>query len=309
MKNIPLLIIIFIIGLSVQSQDSAIYRLAKMGEKVLSREPDSVRLPVHSKFKSRLDSLIMSHSDSLPVLDSIRNLSVLHTPDSSVRIITWQYPFNNGAYKFYGYLQYFHPGDSSWKIRKLQDHHKEIQEPENAVLKPGQWYGALYYDLVVRDNYITLLGWNGYHNQMNQKVIEILHFNDNGEPVFGKKVFTDYTNDSARRVILKYSNDVAISLKYDRILREVKKPRENRLMQGYRTEQIKQRMIYFNKLDPIQPMFEGDYRYYVPLSEKMQGFHSKNGRWVFIENVVILSEQPTEEGQGSLDFNLFPDRK
>lgn len=308
MKNIFVLTLLLIFGLSSQSQDSTIYRLARMGEEVLSRKPDSMRLPLHSEFKTRLDSLLKAHPDSLPALDSIRNLSVLHTPDTSVRIITWQYPFDNGAYKFYGYLQYFHPADSSWKIKKLQDHHKEIEEPENASLNPRQWYGALYYDLVARDDFITLLGWNGYHDQMNQKVIEILHFDEEGAPVFGKKIFSEY-NDSARRVILKYSNDVAISLKYDRILREIKKPIENRLMEGYHTEQVKQKLIYFNKLDPIQPMFEGDYRYYVPLSEKMQGFRFKNGRWFFIENLVILSEQTGEGGREEPDFSLFPDRK
>jgi hypothetical protein len=72
---------------------------------------------------------------------------------------------------------------------------------------------------------------------------------------------------------------------------------------------IRQDLIVFNKLDPIQPMFEGDFRYYVPLSETLQGFYFENGKWLFQDEVIILSEQaPVSEG-GSREINLFPSRK
>lgn len=275
---------------------------------MLSRQADSVRLPAAQQFRKELDSILLAHPDSLYVWDSVRNLSVLTTPDSAVRLLTWLFPFDNGAYKFYGYLKYRYQADTGWHIQRLNDKHKSIEDPEKEILSPGNWYGALYYDMIVHDSTITLLGWNGYHNQINQKVIDVLSFNASSKPAFGKKIFGDY-KDSARRVILRYANDAVVSLKFDRILREVKRPSENAFMEGSRTEQVKQHMIFFNKLDPIQPMFEGDYRYYVPLTAQMQGFYYENGEWIFVNDLVILSEKVEDNQQSSPTFHLFPGSK
>ncbi len=294
------------IGDSIVIKDTTMFRLKKSGEKVLSRQADSVRLPAHQLFRTGLDSLMKTHSDSLLQLDSIRNLSVLTAPDSSFRLITWLFPFDNGAYKFYGYLQYFNPSDTSWHVKALNDKHKEIDTPEMTQLRADNWYGALYYDMIIKENFITLLGWNGYHNQLNQKVIDILHFDTLGKPLFGKQVFANY-HDSVRRVILEYSNDVSITLEHDPILHEIEVPSQNAFMTSKRTKQVKENMIYFNKLDPIQPMFEGDHRYYVPLSEKMQGFYFDHGKWVFREHLIILSKDVEETQEETLNLKLFSD--
>jgi len=306
-------IITIILGLPVQAQDttanaidSTMLRLKKAGEVVLSRQPDSSRLPAHQDFKSLLDSALTGNPDSLIALDSIRNLSVLTTSDSSLRLITWLFPFDNGAYKFFGYIQYFNPVDSIWQLKKLKDNHKKIENPEKSVLTAENWYGALYYDLIINENYITLLGWNGYHDQLNQKVIDILHFDSTGSPAFGKKVFAEY-GDSVRRVILEYAEDASVTLEHELILHQVRIPSENAFMTSMRTKKIKEKMIYFNRLDPIQPMFEGDRRYYVPLSEKMQGFYFEKGKWVFRDKLTILSKNPPEEQEGILDLNLIGD--
>lgn len=310
-----LTVIVFSIGIkaqdstavadSVPGQDSTMYHLKKTGEVVLSRQADSIRLPAHQQFKSKVDSLLKATPDTFLVLDSIRNLSVLTNPDSTLRVITWLFPFDNGAYKFYGYVKYFNPVDSTWQLQRLNDRHKEIENPEISGLSTDNWYGALYYDMIVKEDFITLLGWNGYHNELNQKVIDILHYNEEGEPFFGKDVFAGY-KDSVKRVILEYSEDVSITLEHDLILHEVTRPSENAFMDQPRTEKKKQKMIYFNKLDPIQPMFEGDRRYYVPLSEKMHGFYFSNKRWNFIDKLIILSTKVEEEEDGEeLNSGIF----
>lgn len=310
MKFTLSLIITIILGLSIQAQDTASHvkdstmlQLKKAGEVVLSRQPDSSRLQAHADFKLLLDSSLVQNPDSLIALDSIRNLSVLTTPDSSLRLITWLFPFDNGAYKFYGYIQYFSPRDSVWHLKKLADKHKKIKNPEKSALTAKNWYGALYYDMIINENFITLLGWNGYHDQLNQKIIDILHFDTSGNPVFGKKVFSKF-RDSVKRVIIEYAEDASVTLEHDLILHQVRVPSENAFMTSTRTKKVKENMIYFNQLDPIQPMFEGDRRYYVPLSEKMQGFYFDDETWVFRDKLIILSKKPPEE-QNMLNLNLF----
>ena len=312
MKGIKALFVILIIYSAAQAQDSTMLKLQQHGKTILSRQPDSLRLEAQVSFRLELDSLLSSTQDTLLPLDSLKNLSVLYTPDSSVRVITWLFPFSNGAYSFYGYLHYFNPTDSSWNLLSLKDRHKEIKEPTARQLDTKNWYGALYYDIIVKDSLINLLGWNGYHNQKNEKIIEVLWFDEEGQPRFGKRVFPEYRSgfqDSVRRVIFQYANDASMSLRYSNVLRQVLEPNENRMAGGMKRVKIRQDLIVFNKLDPIQPMFEGDFRYYVPLTETLQGFYFENGKWLFQDEVIILSEQAPVTGEGSGEINLFPSGK
>jgi len=309
MRILVIFVISFAACVSLQAQDSTLQELKEQGRIILSREPDSARLPVQAEFRTGLDSLLRANQDSLLRLDSISNLSVLYAPDSSLRVITWMFPYDNGAYQFYGFLHY-KSGNNWWKLMELKDEHKSIKEPQKKRLSPGKWYGALYYDMIVHDSLITLLGWNGYHRQKKEKVIEILWFDENQQPVFGKQVFPEYRSnykENVSRVIFQYANDATMALRYAEVLREIEEPRQNRMMGGTRTRQIRQNLLIFNKLEPIQPMFEGDFKYYVPLSETLLGFLFKDGKWVFQGPVRVLSEQAPQVGEQRPEMNLFSD--
>jgi|GEM_PF-1727404 hypothetical protein len=311
MKFIWIFLFLLMGMVSVQSQDSTLQELKEQGRIVLSREPDSARLPVHAEFRTGLDSLLRATKDSLLPLDSLSNLSVLYAPDSSLRVITWMFPYDNGAYQFFGFLHY-KSGNNNWNLVELKDKHKSIKEPQKKRLSPGKWYGALYYDIIVHDSLITLLGWNGYHRQKKEKIIETLWFDEDSEPVFGKKVFPEYRSnyeENVSRVIFQYANEATMALRYAEVLHEVEEPRENRMIGGVKRVKKRQNLIVFNKLEPIQPMFEGDFKYYVPLSEKLLGFSYDKGQWILLEDVKILSEQAPVVDEARPELNLFPQDK
>jgi hypothetical protein len=56
-------------------------------------------------------------------------------------------------------------------------------------------------------------------------------------------------------------------------------------------------------------MFEGDFKYYVPLSEKLLGFSYDKGQWILLEDVKILSEQAPVVDEARPELNLFPQDK
>lgn len=309
MRKLLVYVILLLAGFSLQAQDSTLQKLQDQGRIILSRERDSIRLPAQAAFKSGLDSLLRATKDTLLPMDSLSNLSVLYAPDSSLRVITWMFPFDNGAYRFFGFLHY-KSASQQWHVVELNDEHKSIKEPQKKRLSPEKWYGALYYDMIVRDSLITLLGWNGYHRQKKEKVIEVLWFNEEQQPVFGKKIFPEYRSnyeENVRRVIFQYANEATMALRYAEVLREIEEPRENRMMGGTRIRQIRQNLLIFNKLEPIQPMFEGDFKYYVPLSETLLGFLYEDGNWIFQGPVRVLSEQAPEVSEERPQMNLFPD--
>ncbi len=310
MRGFKALFFIFIFWGAAQAQeDSTLQELQDQGRIILSRERDSARLPAQAAFKSGLDSLLRATKDTLLPLDSLSNLSVLYAPDSSLRVITWMFPFDNGAYRFFGFLHY-RARSRQWHVVELNDEHKSIKEPQKKRLSPEKWYGALYYEMIVHDSLITLLGWNGYHRQKKEKVIEVLWFDEDKQPVFGKKIFPEYQSnfdEDVSRVIFQYANEATMALRYVEALREIEEPRQNRMMGGTRTRQVRQNLLIFNKLEPIQPMFEGDFKYYVPLSETLLGFLYEEGKWIFQGPVRILSEQAPEVSEDRPEMNLFPD--
>jgi hypothetical protein len=100
-----------------------------------------------------------------------------------------------------------------------------------------------------------------------------------------------------------------MALRYAEVLHEVEEPRENRMIGGVKRVKKRQNLIVFNKLEPIQPMFEGDFKYYVPLSEKLLGFSYDKGQWILLEDVKILSEQAPVVDEARPELNLFPQDK
>lgn len=309
MKRTILIISLAVLTLFVQGQnsDTTLLHLNQLGKEILSRKPDSSRLIAQAAFKQELHAVLTSHIDTIISLDTLKNLSVKYTQDSSLRIITWIFPYDNEAFTFHGFIHYFNPVKGQWNIVALNDQHKAINDAPQQTLSADKWYGALYYDLIENKNVITLLGWNGYHSQKNEKIIEILTFDEQGEPVFGKEIFPGYHSgyyDHVKRVIFQYANEVTMSLRYSNILHEVEQKDE---LNPYRINRVKKRdnMIIFNKLEPIQPMFEGEYKYYVPLSEQLDGFLYQDEQWIFREKVDVLSEDAPMITEKQPARNLF----
>ncbi len=87
-----------------------------------------------------------------------------------------------------------------------------------------------------------------------------LTFDRKGHPVFGGDFVLE--KKTVRRFILEYSADVVISMRYN--------PHLN--------------MIVFDHLEPFQPIFKGNYRFYSP-DGSYDGFTFDDGDFVFQKDV------------------------
>ena len=133
--------------------------------------------------------------------DSLLTISKLYAPDSSFRIFTWQLKKDAYTYFQHGAIQ-MRTDDGSLKLIPLHDASQFAKHPEDSVRTPNNWIGAIYYRIVMKTfhnrKYYTLLGFDDYSVSSSKKWMEVLTFNDAGEPVFGGP-YISFRDDTARR--------------------------------------------------------------------------------------------------------------
>ena len=193
------------------------------------------------------------------------NVSKLYSPDSTFRIFTWQLKKDEYVYLQKGAIQMNTP-DGSLKLFPLFDYSMFTKKPLDSVRTRNNWIGAIYYRIIAKEyngqKYYTLLGFDDYSVSSNRKWLEVLHFNERGEPVFGGSV---------------------ISFKED----SVKKPIQSRFTIEYK----KEAKTFFN-YDPEKDLIVFDHLIsesneperkstYIPDGD-FEGFKWQNGQWVHI---------------------------
>ena len=213
--------------------------------------------------------------------DSIKTISKLLAPDSSFRIYTWQVMKDYEYYRQRGAIQ-MNTADGSLKLFPLFDASDFTTAPNDSVRDAKHWIGAIYYKIILKTfnnkKYYTLIGSDENNATTNKKWIDILTFDDNGNPQFGGKLFV-YNNDEIKpkqpvyRFSLEYKRDGGVRLNYD----------------------ARYDAIIFNRLtsdgnDPKNKATlipEGDF----------EGFRWINGKWTYLSNpfanVIFDDKQST----------------
>jgi hypothetical protein len=190
-------------------------------------------------------------------------LSILYPEDSSFRIITGQLFIDNNSYRYYGGIQ-----KSNGVFIPFTDRSYENEEEglTNEELRAEEWQGALYYRLfdckLKGKPYYLLLGFNGYSFFNKRKTIEILSFDANDQPLFGKDVFIKDSTDGADiplRYIFTYSADVSMQLNYEK----------------------EEDLLILDHLIPMSEIYKGQGETAVP-DGTYEAFQYKKGRWKHI---------------------------
>jgi hypothetical protein len=148
----------------------------------------------------------------------LQSVSVLQPRDKAFRLFTWQLFVDDKTYRYGGYIFL-----SKGKFIELKDAAKQTRNPENAVLGPDRWYGALYYDILpFQQNGKTayaLLGYNAHSFFSRMKVFDVLTFGLNDKPSFGAPVIevqlaTGRTT-KVKRFLMKYAAAASARLHWD----------------------------------------------------------------------------------------------
>jgi hypothetical protein len=234
--------------------------------------------------------------------DSLQTISKLYAPDSSFRIFTWQIKKDVYVFLQRGAIQ-IRTADGSLKLFPLHDVSMFSKKPEDSVRSANNWIGAIYYKIILKNfngkNIYTLLGYDDFTINSNKKWMDVLTFDEQGQPIFGGPYFS-FKNDSAKlskkqvvRFYLEYKKEATTTFNYDSSL--------NMIVYDHLISETDEPA----RKETFVP--DGDY----------EGFSWQNGQWLHVPRVFTNTMQdgqfPTEQkilgDDGKVDEKLLKQQK
>ncbi len=301
-----ILILVMSLNSSAQQKASALpdqeILLKKLGREILQSSDIVEREKANKEFTQLLTDLLeQAPSFSYP-FDSVENIAILSPPDSSFRLLNWMLPKSHGEMEFFAIIQMNPQNSEECILFPLKDASAEIQNPQFALCGSKQWYGALYYKMISNKDKegasYTLLGWNGHTNISNQKIIDVLTFNNKMEPIFGKQYFSN--SPLQTRIIFEYHKQTSMSLKYE----EQAYYKNNKDKEKGKLSRDK--MIVYNRLFPMNEQLEGQFEYYYPSANVADAYIFEKNQWVLYKDIDARNpESKISQPQGKPDQGLF----
>lgn len=200
--------------------------------------------------------------------DSVQGIGKVYAPDSSFRILSWTLSFNDFYSRQRAAIQ-FRTGDGSLKLVPLRDFSEFTEKPLDSVRTKDNWIGAVYYNIIKTEYsgkpFYTLFGFDDHSARSNKKWIEVLHFNEQGAPIFGGPFFS-FEQDSIRkkplhRFSIEYKKDASTMVNYD--------PDLNMILVDHLVSETEE------DDKPYTFIPDGDY----------EGFKWEKGKWVHVNKV------------------------
>lgn len=243
------------------SIDRYSWRMAALGFDMVECKVSSDRDSCLELFNQNMDSLITMPGSYAHQFDSVKNIRILPSPDNQFRILTWGFRHANDSFTFYGIIQYADEKKPAVWLLDSAHQLKNQYSSYQAQLDPETWFGALYYQIekvsYKRETYYLLLGWNGNTFKTDQKILDVLYWNEQDEPQFGKPIFDLGEDAYQNRVIWEYKNGANMALK----------------IEG------KKKLITFENVVPADPRAKGIYTLYLP-DGTYDFFRFKKGIWI-----------------------------
>ncbi len=230
---------------------------------------DRQKEEANTRFQTMLQIALKPQNSFTYSFDSLTTIAKLESPDKQFRIINWNLPKADGSQEYFGFIQSMNPKTKKYVLYTLTDKSADIKDQQTKTCTPDQWLGMLYYKIIEekadKKSVYTLLAWKGYSKEVTKKAIDVITFNSDGAPSFGKSIFNNLPSSfkgSPKRLIFQYSSNVSMTLEYN----------------------TKKDMILFDHLGPTEPGLEGQYQFYGP-SFQIDGLTFKDDKWNFSENI------------------------
>jgi hypothetical protein len=307
---VPLLMFLFILQSPSSLAQSPSFRneedsLRKLSKLIYSSKLDSAKKVVNTRFSEYLYEVLQKPGIINWPFDSLSDIGCLRAPDNTFRIFNWNLPFSDGSFRYFGFILLAGEKGNPNRIVQLNDHSDSIVDPTEQVCTDSCWYGSLYYSILKntwkKQQYYTLLAWDGYSAKASRKIIDILTIDKTGKIQFGWPMFKT-AEGLKSRVILEYAQSATLLLRYD----------NQYLVTGQKRDGTpvtkKTGMIVFDRLVPINPLLKGRFEYYVPSGETYDAYIFNRGFWQLAEDVLVTNPKEKRKAKEikPVEYNLFP---
>ncbi len=248
--------------------------LVKLGNAFIGSPVFEHRRDTNYQFIKKLTQTLKKPNSFYYSFPELEMVSVVYSPDSVFRIITWQLETHGTLVRHFGTIQMNSP---ELKMFPLLDRSDDMERPELSRGNNENWYGALYYDIQsVKLNgvdYYILFGFDSNNIYSNKKIIEPLWFNK-GIPILGEHIIESprVKKRLVSRAIIEYKGDASTSVKYNN----------------------DKQMIILDHLAPLAEEYEGIYAYYVP-DGTYDAYVWNRNKWEFVSDVVETNMENIRE--------------
>lgn len=244
---------------NVALRDSVIHLFGKM-----RAENDSIKVGSAMVLERLLADFYSDPSHFEIEFDSVPFMGQLSTWDKMLSMTCWNLAMSDGQFKYHCVMRH-RDSNKGVVVTVFEDEGADWDRMDRKVIRPKEWYGALYYKLLANryrgQTIYTVLGWDGSDHVTNRKVVDVI--NIQGKVVtLGASVFKDEKGASVQRLIYEYANDVSMALNYDE----------------------KEKMIIMDHLAPEDSRFEGQRQFYGP-DFSYDALQFIKGEWVYVKDV------------------------
>jgi len=289
MRSLIIAIFIFIPVVLLAQKDNDMLKhyqdsIKKCFSEIISTSNDSVKVNNNNRIIYYFEKILDSKESFIFPFDSLKNMGIFTSPDKKFRLYNWNIQFANGEFEYSGFLQVNDEELKTMLVFPLIDKSKEIKNPEHETTTNENWFGALYYQIIMikekNTTYYTLLGWDGNNDFTNRKIIEVLYFTDDGKPKFGKNIFK-LEDERKKRIIFEYSYLASMALNFNEKLN----------------------MIIYDHLAPSSSRLEGQYQYYGP-DFSYDGLYFKNGKWNEEKNIDVRNPKSKNVRKKNISYTF-----
>lgn len=274
MKRICLIItlLIFLIYNSINSQTNST-GIAGDLEGMFSRIRENLNPKEKLAINDSIRHIVEDYATSDTVFKhrflNLRFLGQIGSPDSLVKIITWNLILNDGGNRYFCYIIRRPARNSKSKVYKLTGIYNEAPIRSDTIYSESNWYGALYYDIrpfsTGNETCYVLLGLDYGNSFITRKLIDVLSFGPGNSLVFGKRCFSD-GKQLLPRVVFEYASTAVMSLKF-----------------------VTNVTIVFDHLSPSSPEMKDNRQFWGP-DFTFDSYALENGLWRLKSNIDVRNK-------------------
>jgi len=269
--------------------------LVQLFDSVARGSNEHIRYNANERFLTLLKSTLEENGAFDYPFTDLRTEKLM-PPDRKFRMFNWIVRREQGM-EFFAVMMVYIERTRSYRIIQLIDDSENTFDLPNIVLDKDTWYGAYYNQLIQTEagsrKYYTLLGWNGNDRAINRRLIEVLTFRPNGDPVFGADVFTNHRGqrERFRRRVFEFSRRSTMILRYDsqEYSEIVGTPKPG---QRPKERLIRANMIVFDRLVPSNPDLMNRRESYIAAGGVYDAYVWKNNRWTLKIDVRARNPAP-----------------
>jgi len=243
--------------------------LEKQFSRLRERISKQQKLEINDSIVKSIEVYIKSDKIFRHRFETLKFLGQITSPDSLVKIVTWNLILDDGTNYYHCYLVHRNSKSESCSVIKLGATHTGKPINTDITYSASDWYGALYYDirpfLFHDDTYYAVLGIDYGNSLTTRKIIDVIMFSPGGGIMLGLPCFNNGSVIS-NRVVFEYAASAVMSLKFE-----------------------SDKSIVFDHLSPFTPEMKGNFQFYGP-DFSFDSYDYEKGYWMMKSDIDIRNK-------------------